>query len=102
GLATVGVLVTDGCEEPLAAFNANVVLPTASLYKLFVLWKVQREIAAGNLREDTALVLSADNDDSAEDGYQLGDYGEAITVAEARMLMIERSNNTAAWALAQA
>jgi beta-lactamase class A len=102
GLHTVGVFVTTDCDEPLAAFNADVVLPTASLYKLFVLWQVQREIAAGHLDDDTALVLSAENDDSAEDGYRLGEYGQAITVAEARTLMITRSNNTAAWMLAQA
>lgn len=101
GLAVAGVLVTVDCGEPLVAFNADVVLPTASLYKLFVLWQVQREIGAGRLSDDTVLLLTPENDDSEDDGYQLGEYGEGITVAEARELMIARSNNTAAWVLAQ-
>lgn len=87
--------------DTLLELNPDHRFVSGSLYKLFVLWQTQVAIRAGRLSDDTKLVLDATTDDSAEDGYALGDYGDTITVAAARRLMIVESNNTAAWLLAQ-
>ncbi|HEX5501746.1 MAG TPA: serine hydrolase [Thermomicrobiales bacterium] len=99
GVARAGVVITDRQTGVDLAIGPDDVFPAASLYKLIVLWAVQREIHAGRLADDTPLELTADNDDSADDGYQLGPYGSTISVADARRLMITQSNNTAAWTL---
>lgn len=99
GLGRAAIVVADQRTGVDLAIAPDQVFPAASLYKLIVLWKVQLEIRAGHLADDTPLELTADNDDSADDGYQLGPYGSTISVADARRLMITQSNNTAAWAL---
>ncbi|MGN6814225.1 MAG: serine hydrolase [Thermomicrobiales bacterium] len=101
GISMVGIVITDSATGDLVTLNEDHPFVAASLYKLFVLWQTQRMIRAGQLSDDTALVLGPDTDDSEEDGYSLGDYGSTITVAEARRLMITESNNTAAWLLAK-
>lgn len=97
----ISVGETSGISD-LVLVHADSLFPSASLYKLFVLWAVQVEIHAGRLTDTTALVLTPETDDSVEDGYRLGNYGDTITVAEARRLMIAESNNTAAWLLVEA
>ncbi len=101
GGGRIGLLIEDDRGREVARVNPDQPFGSASLYKLFVLWQVQVEIRAGRLAEDTPLTLTADTDDEAEDGYALGAYGDTITVAEARRLMITGSNNTAAWLLAR-
>jgi beta-lactamase class A len=101
GISLAGIVIADSEAGDLVTMNEDHPFVAASLYKLFLLWQTQRAIRAGQLSDDTALVLGPDTDDSDEDGYSLGDYGTTITVAEARRLMITESNNTAAWLLAK-
>ncbi|HEX5504335.1 MAG TPA: serine hydrolase [Thermomicrobiales bacterium] len=100
GVDQAGVVVRDSASGYRTAVAADRVFPSASLYKLYVLWQTQRAIHAGLIGDDTPIELTAQNDDSADDGYALGPYGSTFTVAELRRLMITQSNNTAAWALA--
>lgn len=93
-----GVSLTGSGVENVAIFAGDS-FPAASLYKLFVLWKVQSEIRAGHLSDQTPLLFTPDNDQVAQDGFQLGTYGSSMSVAQARWLMITQSNNTAAWML---
>ncbi|MGN6700687.1 MAG: serine hydrolase, partial [Thermomicrobiales bacterium] len=81
GISMVGIVITDSATGDLVTLNEDHPFVAASLYKLFVLWQTQRMIRAGQLSDDTALVLGPDTDDSEEDGYSLGDYGSTITVA---------------------
>lgn len=99
GLA--GVVVTEGDGVPVAALHADRPFATASLYKLFVLWGVQRAIVAGELDDDTLLTFTAEDDNSEDDGYLPWAIGDRVSVAEARELMITVSNNSAAWLLAR-
>jgi beta-lactamase class A len=94
-----GVVVTEGGEETVVALNADRVFATASLYKLFVLWGVQRAIGDGRLEDDTLLTFTEEDDNSEDDGYLPWSYGDLVSVAEARELMITASNNSAAWLL---
>ncbi|MFN8515308.1 MAG: serine hydrolase [Thermomicrobiales bacterium] len=100
-LGVAGVVVTEGGGDPVVAVNADDIFATASLYKLFVLWGVQRAIAAGDLDDTTLLTFTEEDDDSEDDGYLPWSYGDQVTVAEARELMITASNNSASWLLAR-
>ena len=102
GIARAGIVIKDADTGDAIRLQPDDPFPSASLYKLFVLWAVQDAIAAGELADDTRLTLSPSTDDSAEDGYRLGADGDTITVARARRLMITASNNTAAWLLVEA
>jgi beta-lactamase class A len=94
--------VKDADTGDAIRLNPDTVFPSASLYKPYLLWAVQDAIKTGTLQDTTLLTLTPETDDSAEDGYRLGNYGDTITVAEARRLMITNSNNTAAWLLVEA
>lgn len=102
GVTRAGIIVKDAATGEALRLEPDALFPSASLYKPFLLWAVQDAIGAGDLRDDTRLTLTAATDDSAEDGYRLGAYGDTITVTEARRLMIAASNNTAAWLLVEA
>lgn len=101
GITAVGLMIENGHAADTIERNADARFAAASLYKLFLLWRTQVEIRQGKLRDDSALALTAQNDDSDEDGYSLGAYGDTISVAELRRLMITESNNTAAQVLGQ-
>jgi beta-lactamase class A len=101
GIDRVGLVIEDGRETDTVARNADDTFAAASLYKLFVLWRTQVEIRQGRLLDTTELTLTAQNDDSDEDGYSLGAYGDTVSVADLRRLMITASNNTAAQVLGQ-
>lgn len=96
-----GVVVTEVGGDPVAAVHGDDTFSTASLYKLFVLWGVQRAIADGDLDDTTLLTFTEEDDDSEDDGYLPWSYGDQVTVAEARELMIAASNNSASWLLAR-
>jgi beta-lactamase class A len=102
GITHTGIIIEDAATGQTFGINPDRSFPAASLYKPYLLWAVQEAIAAGRLRDDTLLTLTPANDDSVEDGYRLGDYGDTITVDRARYLMITASNNTAAWMLVEA
>ena len=99
GIARAGIVIEDAATGQTFQINPDLSFPAASLYKPYLLWAVQEAIATGRLRDDTPLTLTPATDDSAEDGYRLGDYGDTITVGRARYLMITASNNNAAWLL---
>lgn len=101
GSGVAGVVVAERGGATIAAVEADRVFATASLYKLFILWGVQRAIAAGDLADDTPLTFCPADDDSKEDGSVPWDYGERVTVAELREAMITASHNSAAWLLAR-
>lgn len=101
GVRRVGLIIRDPSRGVAVEINPDVPMEAASFYKLFVLWRVQAEIRAGRLCEDTKLVVGPATDRAKEDGYRLAPYGEWISVAVARRLMITESNNTAAWLLFQ-
>jgi len=94
-------VIEDGRAADTIERNADERFAAASLYKLFLLWRTQVEIRQGKLRDDSELALTAQNDDSGEDGYRLGAYGDTIPVAQLRRLMVTASNNTAAQVLGQ-
>ena len=102
GLELASVIVRDPQTGLDLEINPDEVMATASLYKLFLLWRVQEGIAAGELSEDTDLVLTPDLDRAEDDGHQLMEHGDWTSVAYARRIMITESNNTAAWMLARA
>ncbi len=101
GITRVGVVIEDDRTGETLEQNADALFASASLYKLFVLWRTQIEIRQGRLSDGSLLPLTAANDASAEDGYVLGPYGDTVTVADLRRLMISSSSNTAAQVLAQ-
>ena len=101
GITHVGLVIEDESTGDTLARNGDDPFTAASLYKLFVLWRTQVEIRSGRMADDSTITLTAKNDDSAEDGYMIGSYGEAIAVSDLRRLMIEASNNTAAQMLGQ-
>ncbi len=101
GIDHVGLVIEDDRSGNTIERNADDEFAAASLYKLFVLWRTQVEIRQGKLRDDSELMLTARNDDSAEDGYSIGAYGDTIAVEDLRRLMITASNNTAAQVLGQ-
>lgn len=101
GIQQVGVIVRDVRTGEVYERNADTLFDAGSLYKLFVLWQTQVAIRTNVLGDETKLTLTAAADRADEDGYRIGAYGETISVADARTLMIEASNNTAAVLLAQ-
>jgi beta-lactamase class A len=101
GITGVGLVIEDGRAEDTIERNADSDFAAGSLYKLFLLWRTQVEIRQHKLFDDTELMLTAQNDDSEEDGYSLGAYGDTVSVADLRRLMITASNNTAAQVLGQ-
>lgn len=101
GVTATGLLIVDTRSGLVVQVEQDAVFPAASLYKLFVLWKVEAEIAVGQLADDTELVLQEEDVDVEDDGEPFASPGSIVTVAEARRLMITESNNTAAWLLAR-
>lgn len=101
GITGVGLVIADGRPEDTIERNADDRFAAGSLYKLFLLWRTQVEIRQHKLLDTTELMLTAQNDDAEEDGYSLGAYGDTVSVADLRRLMITASNNTAALVLGQ-
>jgi len=101
GITGVGLVIADGRAEDTIERNADTQFAAGSLYKLFLLWRTQVEIRQHKLFDDTELTLTAQNDDSEEDGYSLGAYGDTVSVTDLRRLMVTASSNTAAQVLGQ-
>ena len=100
GLSGASVVIKDSGSGQTLQFNSGQVFSSASLYKIFVLWKVQEEIEAGRLSDDSVIPLLG-YDETATDSpepaapQQVG----SISVADARRLMITLSDNASAWSL---
>ncbi|MHB8647783.1 MAG: serine hydrolase [Thermomicrobiales bacterium] len=101
GITAIGIVIEDGQAADTIERNADESFAAGSLYKLFLLWRTQVEIRQHKLLDSTQLTLTTENDDSEEDGYSLGAYGDTVSVADLRRLMITASNNTAAQVLGQ-
>ena len=101
GITGVGLIIEDGKDADTIERDADSNFAAGSLYKLFLLWRTQVEIRQNKLFDDSQLMLTAQNDDAEEDGYSLGAYGDTVSVADLRRLMITASNNTAALVLGQ-
>jgi beta-lactamase class A len=102
GLTGASVIIKDSGSGQTLQFNPGQVFSSASLYKIFVLWKVQEEIEVGQLSDDSIIPLldygetPADTTDPAPAApQQVG----TISVADARRLMITLSDNASAWSL---
>lgn len=88
-------------DDGRAAFvNADEAFPTASLYKLLVMYRVLEAVDRGDLAMGTELtVLTADV--TQEDSTSLSP-GDVVTVSDALDCMVTLSSNTAAWVLTRA
>lgn len=97
----VGLLVArvarDGCV-PLHEVAASTPRPTASMFKLFVLGALARQIASGRVRWDQELTVepSLRSIGSVSGSLQYSPTGTRVTVEEAATKMISISDNTAA------
>ncbi len=98
GLLNVAILIVDQDSKEAIEINPDQIFETASLYKLFVLWKLQLEINAGTLTDATEIpvVEYIDETDLSSPFYS----ASFTTVGDARTAMITYSDNTAAWSLA--
>ncbi len=120
GQQATGILIKDQATQQIIAINADRVFASASLYKLFVLWRVQLDINAGRLSDNTAIpVVNYDEGDGTQPTPTPAPVDTpvppttptptpeptpvpTITVNEARRQMITVSDNSAAWSLATA
>jgi len=85
-------------SAPLAAFNVDALLPSASLYKLGVMAAVYRAAAAGAVSLDQRVTITQDEVDFYGDAPATA-AGETLAVSEAVRRMIQVSDNSAAGAL---
>ncbi|MGI5837264.1 MAG: serine hydrolase [Chloroflexota bacterium] len=80
--------------------NEEMLFPTASMYKLLVMYRVYEAMESGSLSpEDTLTIASEDYIGGADAIFAPGD---AVTVGSALEAMITQSSNAAAYALARA
>jgi beta-lactamase class A len=92
-----GIVVKKLDTGQYAAYNGDVRQVSASLYKLWVLAELYRQVSVGNLSMgDSATVSSADAYyDSMIGGLRVAP-GAAITIQRAAELMVQLSDNTTA------
>lgn len=104
GLSAASVIIKDSASGQTLQFNPDQVYSSASLYKIFVLWRVQEEIEAGRLSDDALipyLTYTEDDTGGTDQPTQPTQPTAAgtISVADARRLMITISDNASAWSL---
>ncbi|HEX5416052.1 MAG TPA: serine hydrolase [Chloroflexota bacterium] len=99
--ADYGVYVLDLDDSSRVDINGEDSFPTASMYKLLVLYRVAQAIDRGALSPDQTITITDDDLDPAnpEIAYSAGD---TPTVADALDQMITVSDNGAAFALTRA
>lgn len=101
GLSGVSIIIKDSGSGQVLQYNPGQVYSSASLYKIYVLWRIEEEIASGRLSDDSVIpYLSYSEDDTGSDDQsstpqQVG----SISVADARRQMVTLSDNAAAWSL---
>ncbi len=96
---TYGVAVKNLATGEAALLNADEFFPSASLYKLAVMYEVFRQESIGDL--SLSEILTVQPEDLAEEGDDESfDVGDQLTVEQALELMIDASNNVAAYMLA--
>ena len=95
--ASYGVAAIDLQDGQTVFVNADGSFPTASMYKLLVMYRVFQAVDQGNLSMDDTITVQG-SDVTQEDSVGLAP-GDALTVAEALNAMITVSSNAAAYAL---
>jgi len=80
--------------------NDETLFPTASMYKLLVMYRVFQAIEAGSLSPEDYLTITSDDFAGGEDGIFVPD--DTVTVGRALEAMIAESNNASAYALTRA
>ena len=75
---------------------AALVLPAASMIKIFILAKAYEDIQSGSLRRNETFTLTPDNVVGGAGILQGRGYGTRVSLQEALNLMITESDNTAA------
>ncbi len=91
-----GVVLVDVQSGYRYAWQAERVVPAASLYKLGVMVEAYRRVAAGTMSLDDSVTIT--DDDLTDDGY-FTPLGTVLTVREAIERMITISDNSPARAL---
>ncbi|GGI06170.1 serine hydrolase [Egicoccus halophilus] len=87
--------VRDGTCTPVFADDADVVVPIASAFKLYVLGAVADAVTAGELDWDETLVVRDRLRSLPSGRLQDEPDGTEVTVREAALAMVEISDNTA-------
>ncbi len=98
--ASYGVAAVNLNDGRAAFVNADTEFPTASMYKVLVMYRVFEAIDQGSLSMDDTLTIQ-DRDVIQEDSMGLSP-GDTVTVAGALNDMITVSSNTSAFALTRA
>ncbi|HLZ08302.1 MAG TPA: serine hydrolase, partial [Chloroflexota bacterium] len=83
-----------------ASLNAEEFFPSASLYKLAVMYEVFRQKQIGQLSTDEVLTIQPSQMKEANEDDSLS-VGDNLTIQQALESMIGQSNNVAAFALAE-
>ncbi len=97
---TYGVAVLDLEDGQTVSINADRVFPTASLYKVLVMYRVYQAIGQGTLSAASKITIEAGDMVEADEWDKLSP-GEVLTVGDAVDRMITSSSNIAAYALAR-
>ncbi len=97
---TYGVAVLDLKGGQTVSINADHVFPTASLYKVLVMYRVYQAMERGTLSGDEKITIEAGDMAEADEWDKLSP-GQVLTVSDAVDRMITASSNIAAYALAR-
>lgn len=95
---TYGVVALSSDEGRLVSINADDIFPSASMYKLLVMYRILQAVENGELSlGDTITITEADTMENTEDEGLW--EGTSLSVADALHAMIAYSSNSAAYAL---
>ncbi len=97
---TYGVAALDLKDGQTASINADLVFPTASLYKVLVMYRVYQAMEQGTLSATSKITIEAGDMVEADEWDDLSP-GEVLTVGDTMERMITASSNIAAYALAR-
>jgi beta-lactamase class A len=92
---TAAVVVRQLTTGASATYQDRDVFPSASLAKVPILVEAYRQLAAGTLRRDESILITADNISDGS-GVLQARAGDRLTVAELLRLAVSVSDNTAA------
>jgi len=94
----IGVYAVSLSDGRTVSVKADQLFPTASLYKLLVMYRVVQAMESGSISPESTVVIGDDDvlQDEPDEGFALGD---TPTVEEALAVMITYSSNAAAMAL---
>lgn len=87
--------IRDGELTPIASYHADISLPVASSFKLYVLGAIARQIAAGPLTWDTRLTIRDDLRSLPSGDLRYREAGTTLPIEFVAEQMICQSDNTA-------